>query len=140
MTDAPHIDYFNLGPWPIFVGFTMSPEAFAKEMERIGLQDAPTFISNSHSHATTHLFDNDDALTLAIITLSGIKGRSKEQVAGLIAHEAVHVGQYLWERIGEREPGREAEAYLVQQITQECLQIIWNTGRTRSIEPKGIAA
>jgi len=45
-------------------------------------------------------------------------------IAALVAHEAVHVAQYLWEAIGEDTPGREAEAYFVQAIVQEILQII----------------
>lgn len=40
----------------------------------------------------------------------------------MIAHEAVHVCQYLWQQIGEHTPGQEAEAYLVQSIVREILK------------------
>lgn len=45
-------------------------------------------------------------------------------IAALIAHEAVHVAQFLWEAIGEEKPGNEAEAYFVQSIVQEVLEIV----------------
>ena len=129
----PYITYFNMGPWPIYVGFTQSKKGFAKEMKRLGITDCP-FIANDHSNASAHYLTKDGALT-CIITMDKRKGRMIEQVAGLIAHEATHVAQELWAHIGERNPGREAEAYLVQMIVQCCLQQACNTGRVRKTEP-----
>lgn len=133
--DAPCIDYFSMGPWPIYVGFTMSAKAFRKEMRRLEINPAPPMVSNSHSNATTHFLTAPDNGLTAIIAMPKPKGRSPEQIAGLLAHEAVHVAQELWENIGERRPGAEAEAYFVQMITQCCLQIALDTGRTRKEAP-----
>lgn len=124
MSDGAHITYFHMGAWPVYVGFTMSREAFAKEMKRLSCPDVD-FV-NPGATATMHTFVKDGTAT-CIIAFDKQKGRSPEQEAGLIAHEAIHVAQELWERIGEHHPGREAEAYLVQQIVQCCLQEVWAT-------------
>lgn len=133
MTDEPHIPYFNMGQWPLFVGFTTSRKAFAREVKRLG-NPTVKFLASDHSSATMHTFVEDGS-TVCIIAMEKPAGRSNEQVAGMIAHEAVHVAQELWARIGEREPGREAEAYLVQMIVQCCLQEAWKTGRVRKDRP-----
>jgi len=130
----PHITYFNMGPWPIYVGFTQSKKAFAKEMKRLGIAGNP-FIANDHSTATMHTLESasDHGLT-CIIAMRKMKA-SPEQVAALIAHEAVHIAQRLWANIGETKPGWEAEAYLVQMIVQCCLQEINKSGLERATSP-----
>lgn len=130
----PHISYYGMGPWPMYLGFTTSPKAFKREMKRLAVEDHSPFVANDHSNATTHHLMHGGMLT-CIITLRGHKAFNVEQVAALIAHEATHVAQQLWESIGEREPGREAEAYLVQMITQCCLQDALGTGRERKERP-----
>lgn len=135
MSDEACIDYFSMGPWPIYVGFTMSKKAFRKEMRRLNISPSPDMVTNSHSNATTHFLTAPDHGLTAIIAMPKPVGRSPEQIAGLIAHEAVHVAQALWENIGERTPGHEAEAYLVQMITQCCLQKVMDTGRVRKTAP-----
>lgn len=133
MTDKAHINYFNMGPWPVYVGFTTSEKAFKREMKRLKVDGVP-FIMNDHSNASAHYLTHEGDLTV-IITMQPVGDRPVEQVAGLIAHEAVHVAQELWDNIGERNPGREAEAYLVQMITQCCLQDALKTGRSRKEAP-----
>jgi len=131
--DAPCIDYFNMGAWPVYVGFTQSPKAFKREMARLNIKDC-AYLASPHANATTHYLEKDVNLT-CIIALGNTKGRSAEQVAGLIAHEAMHVIQEMWANLGERSAGREAEAYLIQQIVQECLQIVNASGKVRKTEP-----
>lgn len=133
MTDEACIDYFNMGPWPMYLGFTQSKKAFAKEMKRLSVVNV-SFLSSDHANATVHILEKDGALT-CIIAMEKGKGRSPEQIAGLIAHEAMHIVQELWSHIGEKVPGREAEAYLIQHIVQSCLQIACDTGRTKKTEP-----
>jgi len=134
MTDAPCIAYYGMGQWPIYVGFTQSPKAFRKEMKRLAISNPPEFLGSTHANATTHVLERNGTLT-CIITFGKTKGRPVEQIAGLIAHEAVHVAQELWAAIGEHKPGAEAEAYLVQMITQCCLQDALDTGRERKEYP-----
>lgn len=135
MSDEPAITYFGMGPWPLYVGFTTSRKAFRNETSRLGMKNVKFHGGdNSMAAATTHYFTYEGARTF-IITMDKPGKRSVEQVAGLIAHEAIHIAQHLWEAIGEENPGREAEAYLVQQITQCCLQEALKTGRTQKVEP-----
>ena len=135
MSDTAHIDYFNMGPRPLYCGFTTSRKAFRKEMKRLAVSPLPDFHGSTHANATTHFLHAKDGGFTTIITLDKPKGRTPEQIAGLIAHEATHVAQELWTNIGEREPGKEAEAYLVQAIVQNCLQVAMKTGRVRKTEP-----
>lgn len=53
--------------------------------------------------------------TKEIGILITIKSRNNLSI-GLIAHEATHVSDKLWNHIGERNPGNEANAYLVEWI------------------------
>lgn len=46
--------------------------------------------------------------------------KHKKISARLMAHEASHVNQFIWERIGEENVAEEAEAYLVEWIV-DCL-------------------
>ena len=132
MSEA-HIAYANMGPWPVYVGFTKSRKAFGREMKRLAIKGVP-FLAPDHANASTHFLEHGGALT-CIITLGSTKDRSIEQIASLIAHEAVHVAQEVWSSVGETKPGREAEAYLVQHVTQHCLQIALDTGRTKKEAP-----
>ena len=121
------IHYLNLGPWPGYVGFTTSEDAFRREMKRLDVKDADKWISNAHSQATTHFLNNHGTSLAIICMIPQPRQRTKEQYAALLAHEATHVVQQMRDDLGDL--GREAEAYLVQQIVQEGLQIAWATGR-----------
>jgi hypothetical protein len=121
------IYYMNTGPWPYYIGFTTDPDAFTREMKRLKVDDGETFIKNAHSNATTHFLNNHGSC-LAIICVQPFKRSvTREQYAGLLAHEATHVIQDMRENLGPL--GSEAEAYLVQQMVQEGLQIAWKTGK-----------
>lgn len=111
--------YFDLGQWPIYFGFTTSEKAFHKELKRLGCGHA---IKPFGGGATTHLFEGSDGGLTVIVTLHEWRGHNLSQVAGLVAHEAVHVAQALWEHIGEKNPSPECEAYFVQHVVQLCLE------------------
>lgn len=81
---------------------------------------APKFVNNAWSDATTHFFEKDGAETV-VVCLAGYEERDPVEVAGLLVHEAVHIWQSYAERIGERNPGAEQEAYAIQAIAQELM-------------------
>jgi hypothetical protein len=56
-----------------------------------------------------------------IVGLGSVEGRSPIEIAGLLVHEAVHVWQVYADRIGEKNPGIEQEAYAIQCIAQELM-------------------
>jgi len=138
--DSPHIEYFHMGPWPVFVGATCRPKAFRRELRRLGVtQDVP-FLGTPHANATTHIFEHEGQLTLIVTTQK--RGRMrKEAHAALIAHEATHVVQEIRRQlVAAASPaheglGIEAEAYLTQYVTQEVLAVAWGTGRRLRSQP-----
>lgn len=138
MSDSPSkgIRYFNLGPWPVYCGFTTSEKAFQKEMKRLKIENVD-FLGWAHANATTHIFTNKGSLCF-LITCQPFNRRqqTKEMYAALIAHEAVHVIQEMSKELARNGSlGSEAEAYLVQQIVQESLQDAWASNKVRRTEP-----
>lgn len=127
------VRYFNTGPWPFYIGFTTCPDAFAREMRRLKIKE-PVRALNERAAATTHFLFNHDTSMAIVVMPRATRGKSKEQYAALLAHEAVHVAQEMRERLGDL--GHEGEAYLVQQIVQEGLQLAWATNRVVRKEPK----
>lgn len=138
MKDKPPkgIRYFNTGPWPVYIGFTTCEKAFAAEMKRLKVTDV-NFLGTARASATTHILPNCGSLCFIITTRPFQQCKvPKEGYAALIAHEAVHVIQEMREGLARGESlGIEAEAYLVQQIVQECLQDAWKSTKVRSTEP-----
>lgn len=138
MKDRPAkgMKYLHMGPWPGFVGLCFDEKVFHKEMERLGLKQKVNFLGSDHASATLHHFVSRGGSVCQILALGSVKGRTKEQVAGLIAHEAVHVIQNMQEDIaGGKSLGGEAEAYLVQMIVQEALQSLWKSNKVQVTEP-----
>lgn len=72
------------------------------------------------ANATTHELVNPEGGHVAVVC---IKATTQHpcQVAALLVHEAVHVWQYHCDRIGERNPSSEFEAYSIQAISQRLL-------------------
>lgn len=136
----PHVAYFHMGPWPVFVGFTTSETDFNREVRRLGIEadPPPRFTGSQHGNACTHVWENDGKLLL-LLTMQVERSRPREQAAALIAHEATHVVHEMREWLNQGNPlGAEAEAYLVQYVTQECLQLAWDTGRSLRTVPRGV--
>lgn len=80
------------------------------------------------AHAQTNGFDSGDDLVCFVLLESEV--RDGDQLAALMAHEAVHVSQIVLDHFGEDEPGEETRAYLVQSVTYELLdmQRRWASG------------
>lgn len=139
MADRPPkgIRYFNPGPWPVFYGFTTSEKAFHKEIDRVCGQKVDFLGPNAGM--TTHIFTSKKGTLCCIIAAQPFNARkhSREQYAALVAHEAVHVVQEMSANLAAgKSLGIEAEAYIVQQIVQECLQDAWASPKHRATEPE----
>jgi len=74
--------------------------------------------------ATTFEFKNKSSGHLAVIIALGDLSWNPYSVAGVAAHESMHAVQALWHHIGEKTPGAEAEAYLIQSLTDEIMEFI----------------
>jgi hypothetical protein len=56
------------------------------------------------------------------ILLMGIGAQSnRDELAITIAHEATHAMRWILEHAGEKQPGTECEAYLVEHIVRQAL-------------------
>ena len=125
-----------MGQWPVFVGFTTSPDAFKRAVKRLKITEDVSFLGHIRAAATTHIFERNGSLTFIITMQQPTRRYTREQVAALIAHECMHVIQEM-----RRELARgncfddESEAYLLQHIVQHCLQTVWATGRSRAVKP-----
>lgn len=106
-------------------------------MRRLKIDSDVSFI-NPGANATTHFLvcKNSPSCYFVCVEPFNARKRSREQYAALIAHEATHIIQDMRERLAQgKSLGEEAEAYLVQQIVQEFLQMAWNSGKARSFKP-----
>ena len=52
--------------------------------------------------------------------------KSVPVICGYLAHEATHIWQFVCDYIGEKEPSREFEAYMIQHITTELISEFFN--------------
>ena len=71
--------------------------------------------------AQTNGFDSGDGLVCFVLLEAEV--RDADQLAALMAHEAVHVSQRVLDHFGEDEPGEETRAYLVQGVTHALLEM-----------------
>lgn len=85
-----------------------------------------TLVENAH--AQTNGFDSGDDLVCFVLLEADV--RDADQLAALMAHEAVHVSQIVLDHFGEDGPGEETRAYLVQNVTYALLdmQRRWASG------------
>lgn len=85
-----------------------------------------TFVESAH--AQTNGFDNGEDLVCLVLLEAEV--RDADQLAALMAHEAVHVAQIVLDHFGEEEPGEETRACLVQNVTYALLEMqrLWASG------------
>ncbi len=66
------------------------------------------------------MFNTPDNRTACLVTVS--PEARPCLVAGVLAHEAVHVYQHVVDYMGEKVPGVEAQAYGIQDIFQNLVK------------------
>lgn len=90
------------------------------------------------SGARVDSFENDTGDTVCVVMLShSAQQREPCQTAALLVHEAVHVTEFYFEDLGEREPASEQRAYAVQGVAQELfLEFARRLKRGLPKEPK----
>lgn len=110
---------------PIHFALCRDEKAFNKEMKRLKVpkEERPPFLVEG-SHATVHHFENQDDGRISIVCLGTTKGRTREQVYGLLVHEAVHIWQEVRKLINEKSPSSEFEAYAIQNIAQALMEAV----------------
>lgn len=71
--------------------------------------------------AQTNGFENGPEVICFVLLSADV--RDPDQLAGLMAHEAVHAARFVLDHFGEDDPGEETVAYTVQDITCELLRM-----------------
>lgn len=106
---------------PIRYALCVSRKQYRATLKHFGLLDAadPAAWVNDGKGASTHHFDN----RVSIVCVADWKGREMSQIAGLLVHEAVHIWQEVRATLGEDRPSMEFEAYAIQGIAQELIEM-----------------
>jgi hypothetical protein len=113
----------DYGVYPMHFAVVDSLEDFRLVLDSLGVPHEDAEITKGF--ATTYEFINDKTNRLAVIVLlSNRLSWNPYSMAGVAAHEALHCVQALWRHIGEKNPGDEAEAYLLQNIVDEIMTVI----------------
>ncbi len=108
----------------VYFGLCTTEAMFHKQLKRmkVARNEWPSFIKNDHSDATAHFFERDGEVSV-LVCIKTRKEITPIQVAGLLVHEAVHIWQHYTRSIGEKEPSDEFEAYSIQAISQELMEL-----------------
>ncbi len=110
----PHIFYSG-----IHIGIAFTEQSYLKECKRLKIDNPPKFITKA---AAIQPFYKDNGDLVMMICFDPFKEKiHRNQIAAILAHEAVHASDYVFQNIGEDKPGMETRAYLVQYILQQSL-------------------
>lgn len=120
------IKYLPRTLFPCHIAFTLSEASYKKELKRLNvdLEEAGAFVKEG-AHAQVTQLMNDKHGTIYIVTMLPDKARKmhRNQIAAMLAHEAVHVTDWIFEDAHEKYPGMETRAYLTQHILQNLLYL-----------------
>ena len=98
-----------------------SEKEYLAAVKHLKVKDPNIWLTNS-SGGTTHTFTRDDSITCVVtIDFKACKNYTLAEIVGILAHEATHVCQQLYDSIGERHPSIEFEAYAIQCTTQRLV-------------------
>jgi len=118
---ANEMVWLDRGWQPAFIGFCPSKVAWRKAMKGLDCADEP--YPGGAGRMTSFERKRDGQLTLIVTLGEGAeKHQRRVEIAGLLAHEATHVWQYVRRNMGEDSPSAEFEAYSVQAIFQGLYQ------------------
>ncbi len=104
-----------------YLALVLNQKDFDAAMRHCKQPIGQPMLSSARADATSHHLYNGKGEVVTIVALGDTTGRTPIEVAGLLVHEAVHVWQEYCDNIGERQPGREQEAYAIQAIAQELM-------------------
>jgi len=110
---------FDKHTYPCRISLVWHPRAWKAFCERLGLVDRKY---ESDSAARVSVFSKDECYDEIVIVfyLEYLMSRDRDCILGLIAHELVHVLQYVEEAINGK-LGDEGQAYLVQGLMMWAL-------------------
>lgn len=107
-------------------GFCPDKKAWDKFWKRVdlGKMHLPCYPTESDARTTfTDPSEYNVIHPIALVTLNNELDKDPIQVASLLVHEAVHIKQAILEYFGEQNVGHETEAYMVQRISQDLMNM-----------------
>lgn len=105
---------------PVFYTIATSKKIMEFELKRLKIDLCFDHVS-PNADATTHQLINNEGKEINIVCVYSYRSMSPLVLQALICHEAVHIWQNIRDRIGEKCPSHEFEAYAVQNIFHELL-------------------
>lgn len=99
---------------PVHFCLLTTEAQFLRMMKRMKVQ-SPNYWLGTGVASTHHLRDQHGDLCAVVCYPVKLK-TPPHQVAGVLAHEAMHIWRTMREHIGEEHPSSEFEAYAVQHI------------------------
>lgn len=90
-------------------------------LKECGVKPVDDWVKTPQADATAHILENAKGKAVCIICIRITPERNAIEIAGLLVHEAVHVVQDYFNRIGEYSPATEQYAYAVQGVAQELM-------------------
>ena len=119
MSRVRWLDRRIAAPGP-YLSLVLDEHAYLAAMAHCRIARPDTWVQ-APSHARTYVLEHPEHGLVTIVGMRDWEGRDPIEVAGLLVHEAVHCWQEYADRIGERHPGTEQEAYAIQGIAQELM-------------------
>lgn len=116
------IHWIDSGQWPPAIAITNNKKAYQRFMRsHCGgvAADHPQF-PPFNGGLCQKLVDGNSCIFLITV------GEQADDIelACAVAHEATHLARWLFEHIGEKEPGLESQAYLVEHIVRHGLRAL----------------
>ena len=99
----------------------LTEKQYHRELKKLHVPKAdwPAFVPHDDFGAAVHWAQNTKSShEVGLVTLRASPDASRTEIYAMLAHEAVHIKQKLMKWMGEDEPSKEFEAYVVQRISQ----------------------
>ena len=109
---------------PVRYALCLTRKDYQRTMKRFGLDDPGDEWVTAGKDATAHHWERAERNgPPTIVCMRKPKGVAMSQIAGLLVHEGVHIWQATREHMGESQPSCEFEAYAIQGIAQELIEM-----------------
>ena len=109
---------------PVRYALCMSRKDYRRTIKAFQLRDPGDKWVTPNKAATVHIWDRaESGGPSAIVCMRKPKNVAISQIVGLLAHEGVHIWQVVRADMGESQPSSEFEAYAIQNIVQELIEI-----------------
>lgn len=113
------LDRRTAAPGP-YLTLVRSEADYLKAIKHCKAKPIHDWIKTPQADATAHFLDHPDGGRCVIVAIR-VTGQSAIEIAGLLVHEAVHIVQDYFARIGEHSPASEQQAYAIQGVAQELM-------------------